>query len=68
MLYLDHINGKGVELFEQCGKLDLRGSGRQAEAEPLPQARREAAVGHTFCFRSTRPPHKNLIPGLVSVH
>ncbi len=23
VLYLDHINGKGVELFEQCCKLDL---------------------------------------------
>ncbi len=25
VLYLDHINGKGVELFEQCCKLDLEG-------------------------------------------
>ncbi len=25
MLYLDHINGKGVKLFEQCCKLDLEG-------------------------------------------
>ncbi len=45
VLYLDHINGKGVEFFEMACKLDLRGSGSQAEAEPLPQARRKAAVG-----------------------
>ncbi len=25
VLYLDHISGKGVELFEQCCKLDLEG-------------------------------------------
>ncbi len=25
VLYLDQINGKGVELFEQCCKLDLEG-------------------------------------------
>ena len=25
VLYLDHINGKGVELFEQCCRLDLEG-------------------------------------------
>ena len=25
VLYLDHINDKGVELFEQCCKLDLEG-------------------------------------------
>ncbi len=25
VLYLDHINGKGVELFEQCCELDLEG-------------------------------------------
>ncbi len=25
VLYLDHINGKGVKLFEQCCKLDLEG-------------------------------------------
>ena len=25
VLYLDHINGNGVELFEQCCELDLEG-------------------------------------------
>ncbi len=25
VLYLDHLNGKGVELYEQCCKLDLEG-------------------------------------------
>ncbi len=25
VLYLDHINGTGVEFFEQCSKLDLEG-------------------------------------------
>ncbi len=25
VLYLDHINGRGIELFEQCCELDLEG-------------------------------------------
>ncbi len=34
VLYLNHMDGNGVELFEQCCKLDLEGMG-QAEAQSL---------------------------------
>ena len=65
VLYLDHINGKGVELFEQCCKLDLEGvvakptlssyrelGGTLTKLTPPPRARARSGQSLRVLFRS----------------
>ncbi len=45
VLYLDHINGKGVELYEQCCKLDLEGVVAKPKHSPYRRLDGEVGVG-----------------------
>ncbi len=45
MLYLDHINGKGVELFEMACKLDLEGVVAKPKLSPYRRPRADTGDG-----------------------